>query len=46
MIVAYALSVIEEAISSTYRKSEISSENKMLKDAMMEEMSSLHKNDT
>jgi len=43
MIVAYALPVIEEAISSTYREAEISSESKMCKDAMMEEMSSLHK---
>ena len=45
MIVAYALSVIEEMISSTYRKTEISSESKMWNDAMMEEMNSLHKND-
>jgi len=29
MIVAFALSVIEEAISSTYREAEISSESKM-----------------
>ena len=46
MIVTYALPVIEESISSTYRKTEISSEFKMWKDAMMEEMSSLHKNNT
>ena len=45
MIVAYALSVIEEVILSTYRKAEISSESKMWK-AMMEEMSSQYKNDT
>ena len=43
---AYALSVIEEAIPYTYRKAEISSEFKMWKDAMVEEMSSLYKNDT
>ena len=41
MIVAYAFSVIEEAISFTYRKAEISSESKMWKDAVIEE-----KNDT
>jgi len=29
MIVAYALPVVEEAISFTYRESEISSESKM-----------------
>jgi len=46
MIVAYALSVIEEAIMSTYRETEISSKSKMWKNAMMKEMSSLHKNDT
>jgi len=46
MIVAYALPVVEEAISSTYKEVEISAESKMWKDAMMEEMSSLHKNDT
>ena len=46
MIVAYTLPVIEEAISSTYRKAEISSESKMWKDVMVEEMSSLYKNDT
>ena len=46
MIVAYALSVVKEIISSTYREAEISSEFKTWKDAMMEEMSSLHKNDT
>jgi len=46
MIVAYALLVIEEAISSIYRKAEISSKFKMWKDAMMEGMNSPHKNDT
>jgi len=46
MIVAYALSVVEEAIPSIYREAEISSEFKMWKNVMMEEMSSLHKNDT
>ena len=46
IIVAYALPVVEEVISSTYREVEISSEFKMWKDDMMEEMSSLHKNDT
>jgi len=46
MIGAYALPVIDEAILSTYRKTEISLEFKLWKDVMMEEMSSLHKNDT
>ena len=46
MIVAYALPVIEEAITSIYTKTEISSELKMWKDVMMEELSSLYKNDT
>jgi len=46
MIVVYALPVVEEAIPSTYKKAEISSESKMCKDAMVEEMSSLYKNDT
>jgi len=46
MIVAYTLPVVDEAILSTYRKAEISSESKMWKDDMMEEMSSLYKNDT
>jgi len=46
MIVGYALSVIEEVILSTYIEAEISSESKMRKDAMMEDMYSLHKNDT
>jgi len=34
MIVAYALPIIEEAIPSTYRKTEINSESKMWKDAI------------
>ena len=46
MIVTHALPVVEEAIPSTYREAEISSESKMWKDAMEEEMKSLHKNDT
>jgi len=46
MIMAYAIPVVEEAIPSTYREAEISSEFKMWKDAMEEEMSALHKNDT
>ena len=46
MIMAYTLPVIEEVIPSTCREAEISSESKMWKDAMEEEMSSLHKNDT
>jgi len=41
LIVAYALLVVEKAISSIYREAEISSEFKMSKDAMMEEMNSL-----
>ena len=46
MIVAYALPVIEEAIPSTYREAKISSELKIWKDVMEEEMKSLYKNDT
>jgi len=46
MIVAYDLLVIKEEIPSTYKEAEISSKLRMWKDAMMEEMSSLHKNDT
>ena len=39
MIVTYALPVIEESISSTYREVEISSESEMWKNAMLEEWS-------
>ena len=46
MILAYALPVVEEVIPSTYREAEISLEYKTWKDVMMEEISSLHKNDT
>jgi len=46
LIVAYVLAIMEEVIPSTYKKAEISSESKMLKDVMMEDMSSLYKNDT
>jgi len=46
MIVAYALLIIEKMITSTYREAEINLESKMWKDAMMKEISSLHKNDT
>ena len=46
MIMAYTLPVVEEVIPSTYSEAEISSESKMWKDSMEEEMSSLHKNDT
>jgi len=45
MIVTYTLSIVEEAISSTYGKAEISSESKMWKDSMEEKMNSLYKND-
>ena len=38
--------LLKEAISLTYREAEISSEAKMWKDAMVEEMSYLYKNDT
>jgi len=44
MIVAYALSVIEDAIPSAYREAKISFESEMRKEAMLEEMNSLHKN--
>ena len=46
MIVAYALSVIEDTILSTFREVEISSKSEMLKESMLEEMNSLQKNDT
>ena len=46
MIVAYALPDVEEVIPSTYREAQISSESKILKGAIVEEMSSLHKNNT
>jgi len=46
MTIAYALPVVEEAIPSTYKKAETSSESKMWKAVMMEEMSSLQKNNT
>jgi len=46
MIVAYILQVVKEVIPSTYREAEISSESKMWKDAMEEEMRFLHKNNT
>ena len=46
MVVAYALSVVEEAIPSTFREAEISSESKKWKEAMNEEIKSLYKNDT
>ena len=46
MIMAYAIPVVEETIPSTYREAEIRSESKMWKDAMEEEISSQHKNDT
>jgi len=45
MIVAHALPVVEEAIPSTYREAEISSESKIWKDTRVKEMSSLY-NDT
>jgi len=46
IVALYALPVVEEVIPSTYRKTEISSEFKMWKDVMAEEMSSLYKDDT
>jgi len=46
MIVTCALSVIEESISSIYREAEIRSESEMYKNIMLEEINSLHKNDT
>ena len=46
MIVAYALPIIEKCIPSTYREIKISSESERWKNAMLEEMKSLHKNDT
>jgi len=46
MIVAYALLIVEEVIPSTYKKAEISSESKMWKDVMVEEMSYPYQNNT
>ena len=46
MIVAYALSVIEDAIPTTYKEAEISSESEMWKEALLKEINSPHKNDT
>jgi len=46
MIVVYALPVFVKAIPSTCREAKISSESKMWKEVMVEEMSSLYKNDT
>jgi len=46
MVITYALPVVEEAIPSTFRETEISSEARMWKAAMNEEMQSLYKNDT
>jgi len=46
MIVAYALLVIDECTPSTYREAEISSESEMWNNAMLEEMQSVHENDT
>jgi len=46
MILDYALSVVEECNPVTYREAEISSESKMWKDVIMEEMNSFNKNNT
>ena len=48
MVVAYALpvEVIEDGVPSTFREAELSSESERWRDAMVEEMDSLHKNDT
>ena len=43
---AYTLSVIEDVIPSTYRGVEISSEYEVWKEAMLEKMNSLQKNNT
>ena len=45
MIVTYALLVIEDAIPSIYRELEINPESELWKEAMLEEINSLHKND-
>ena len=42
---AYALLVIEDVIPFTYGEAKISFESEMWKEAMLEEMNSLHKND-
>jgi len=46
MTVAYALSLIEDAISSTYKEVEISSEFEMWKEVILEGMNYFQKNDT
>jgi len=46
MIMIYALPVNKNAILFTYRKAEIRSESEIWKEAMLEEMNSLHKNNT
>jgi len=45
-IVVATLPVIEESILSLYKENEISSKSKMWKNAMLEDMKSLHQNDT
>ena len=48
MVVAYALSVeaVEDSVSSTFRKVELSSESELCGNAMVEVIESLHVNDT
>ena len=46
MTVAYALLVIKDVIPSTCKEVEISFESEIWKEAMLEEINSLHKNDT
>ena len=46
MVVTYVLPIVKEAIPSTFREAEISSESKMWRAAMEEEMKSFYKNDT
>jgi len=48
MVVTYALSVevVEDSVLTTYREAELSSESEMWKNAMLEEIESLYKNNT
>ena len=48
MVVAYALpvEVVEDSVSCSFREAELSSESELWRNAMEEEIESLHVNDT
>ena len=48
MIVAYALpmKIVEDSVPSTFREAKLSFESEFWRDAMVEEIESLHVNDT